>query len=373
MQAGYGGSGELTPAEASETPYSTLGLGCEFDSGLRTMNPGGSNGNVGSHEYHDRVQSWWPDGAFAGIAGIAADAAALTGTSGPQTCTVTFDLSSFATAPNRLEDYDYLAIGFARKKGTAPAVTISNFALNGWKSISIPRLIKRILADDTDSMICPKPLPQMIILHLRTPDTGYQMDRHRYFQSGYSNSRTGTSKALVKSVLSNVDGFTDTALLGQVSTDPDVDLDSSGDAVYQDLTIDLSALSQFQNVSSATEFRIYISDDTNYTINHRIDDVVLSGLLELVQVRMDRFSPQIRLKVLGRGNGCYSGSIAGSASDPMGIPLRTARMTAGMASGVRRWHTLWIATECRHGSQIAHRAGFDGEDGFALRPEYICQ
>lgn len=73
------------------------------------------------------------DGVFTGTRGIASDAAViLTGSSGVQSYRATFDLSSFTTAPSRLADYDYLALGFARELGgTAPAVTISNVQLTG--------------------------------------------------------------------------------------------------------------------------------------------------------------------------------------------------------------------------------------------------
>ena len=73
------------------------------------------------------------DGAFSGTPGVASDAAAiLTGATGAQSYSATFDLSSFTTAPDRIGDYDYLALGFTRKLGgTAPAVTISNVKLIG--------------------------------------------------------------------------------------------------------------------------------------------------------------------------------------------------------------------------------------------------
>ena len=338
--ASYAGSGydkvqlsfDYTLAEASEALYLHLWGYVDVNStpDTWTMNLGASNGNAweSSSDAMTAYNLGGPSGAFAGKAGDDGDAAViLTGASGPQSCTVTFDLSSFATAPNRLEDYDYLAIGFTRKiAGTAPAVTISNFALNGLKSrfhstsngnvylgcdeTGLNDLSGAIAADD-------------YIAFTVTPDTGYQMDLSSLtFKAGYSNKRTGTKKSLVKSVLSSVDGLTDSALLGQVSTDPDVDLDSSGDTVYQDLTIDLSALSQFQNISSETEFRFYISDDTNYSINHRIDDVVLSGLLELTQMPN---GPVFASNPIEGASASamvgYSGSIAGSASDPDGDPL----------------------------------------------------
>ena len=134
-----------------------------------------------------------------------------------------------------------------------------------------------------------------------TPDAGYMMNLTSLtLKAGYSNSRANTKKVLVQSVLSNIDGFTDADLLGQIATDGSSALDSSGDLVYEDLVIDLSALSQFQNITSATEFRIYIHDDTNFGINHRIDDLVLSGAIDLIPVPNAPVPPRIRLRLQQR-------------------------------------------------------------------------
>ena len=102
------------------------------------MNLGATNGNAWASADEGGTMIAYnlagPDGAFAGTAGSASDAAVqLTGTTGAQSYSVTLDLSAFSTAPNRLEDYDYLVIGFARDIGdaTTPSVTISNLVLNG--------------------------------------------------------------------------------------------------------------------------------------------------------------------------------------------------------------------------------------------------
>ena len=56
----------------------------------------------------------------------------MTGSTGAQTYSATFDLSTFTTAPDVISDYDYLVLGFAREVGgtTNPAVTITNIRLS---------------------------------------------------------------------------------------------------------------------------------------------------------------------------------------------------------------------------------------------------
>jgi len=159
-----------------------------------------------------------------------------------------------------------------------------------------------------------------------TPDSGYTMDLTSLsLKVGYTNSRTDETKVLTKSVLSSVDGFADVNLLGTVSTSGT--LDSSGDFVYEVLTIDLSALSQFQNITSATEFRIYFQDDTNYNITHRLDDMVLNGKVEPSVIPN---APLFASNPVDGGSASitspYTGSIAGQASDPDGDPLTFSKI-----------------------------------------------
>jgi hypothetical protein len=74
-----------------------------------------------------------PDGVFLPVRGRGDDAAAiLTGSTGEQTYSNTFDLSGFVTAPDTVAGYDYLALGFAREVGPAstPEVTIRNVVLS---------------------------------------------------------------------------------------------------------------------------------------------------------------------------------------------------------------------------------------------------
>jgi len=68
--------------------------------------------------------------ATAGAASTAA--VALSGTSGAQSFSETFDLSSYAAGTNNLLNYDYLVLGFARKidGASAPGVQVSNVLLS---------------------------------------------------------------------------------------------------------------------------------------------------------------------------------------------------------------------------------------------------
>ena len=109
-----------------------------------------------------------------------------------------------------------------------------------------------------------------------TPGAGVDLDLTSLsLRAGYTNSGSYTSKILTQAVLTDIDGFTAAASLGSVSTANTSTND--GTVVYQTLNIDLTA-AQFQDITTATEFRIYLSDETdNDDIIHRIDDIVLSG------------------------------------------------------------------------------------------------
>ena len=56
----------------------------------------------------------------------------MTGSTGAQSYSATFDLSTFSTAPDAVSDYDYLVLGFAREVfgTTNPLVTITNIRLS---------------------------------------------------------------------------------------------------------------------------------------------------------------------------------------------------------------------------------------------------
>lgn len=97
------------------------------------MNVGAQNGSVWVNASGMDVYNLGKaDGAFTGSRGSAGDAAAiLTGSTGTQQFTTTFDLSEFTTAPNKVTGYDYVVLGFAREVGGAadPAVTITKIKL----------------------------------------------------------------------------------------------------------------------------------------------------------------------------------------------------------------------------------------------------
>ena len=129
---------DYSTADASEKLYVHL-WGCvdldpSQNSGI--MNLGAQSGNAWvsvAPEIMEVYNLAKPDGVFTGASGTAADAAAiLTGSTGAQTYSATFDLSTFTTAPDVISDYDYLVLGFAREVGgtTNPAVTITNIRLS---------------------------------------------------------------------------------------------------------------------------------------------------------------------------------------------------------------------------------------------------
>ena len=102
------------------------------------------------------------DGAYTnGTSGAAA--ASLSGTTGAQSYSNTFDLSGFSIAPNDMSGYDYLVLGVSRKidGATAPSVQMSNLlvSLNSKgkelvpfeKWISDRGLTDATLNDDPDS------------------------------------------------------------------------------------------------------------------------------------------------------------------------------------------------------------------------------
>jgi len=127
---------DYATADAGETLYVHL-WGCvDLDPNQNPgiMNLGASNGNAWeSATTMDVYNLGKPNGVFAGTAGTASDAAAiLTGATGAQSYSTTFDLSTFSTAPDAILDYDYLVLGFTREVGgtTSPSVTITNIRLS---------------------------------------------------------------------------------------------------------------------------------------------------------------------------------------------------------------------------------------------------
>ena len=129
---------DYTTADASEQLFVHL-WGCvdlnpNQNSGI--MNLGASNGNAWMSVAAENMAVYnlgKPNGVFTGTPGLAADTAViLTGSTGAQSYSGTFDLSTFTTAPDAVSDYDYLVLGFAREIGgtTNPAVSITNIRLS---------------------------------------------------------------------------------------------------------------------------------------------------------------------------------------------------------------------------------------------------
>lgn len=136
---------DYTTADAGEVLYLHL-WGCvdkNANQNSAILNTGAQDGAAWVNVDEDDMDVYnlgKPNGVFTGSRGIASDAAAiLTGSTGAQTYSATFDLSTFTTAPDVISDYDYLVLGFAREVGgtTSPAVTITNIrvSINGGETL----------------------------------------------------------------------------------------------------------------------------------------------------------------------------------------------------------------------------------------------
>jgi len=111
-----------------------------------------------------------------------------------------------------------------------------------------------------------------------TPDAGFEMNLTSFeFDYGYSSSGsfgTGTMRAYITTSEDNHANFFNGNTDGYTTiTDPV----NSGVTFPISKSLDLSGAA-FQNISTAFEFRIYLSD--SYNVNdliHRIDNVTLNG------------------------------------------------------------------------------------------------
>jgi arylsulfatase A-like enzyme len=146
---------EYTTADAAEKLYVHLwGYRDVGSTGATpTVNLGAQNGNA--WEIAGGVLQAFnlgkTNGVFSGSRGSASDAAAiLTGSTGAQVFSHTFDLSGFTTAPNRVAGYDYLVLGFAREIGSAgsPAVTIQNVVVSAGGGVPLLSFVRELDADD---------------------------------------------------------------------------------------------------------------------------------------------------------------------------------------------------------------------------------
>ncbi len=108
---------------------------------------------------------------------------------------------------------------------------------------------------------------------------GYEMDvTSLTLQQGYSYNASYTGKWLTADLLTSVGGFT--SVDGVSSITSYATTPQSGSAVYyQSWTIDSEFSGvEFQGLTGSTEFRFYLTDNTNSAdIIHRMDDIVLNG------------------------------------------------------------------------------------------------
>ena len=108
---------------------------------------------------------------------------------------------------------------------------------------------------------------------------GYEMDLTSLtLEQGYTNNTTYTGKFLTADLLTSVGGFT--AADGVSSITSYATTPQSGFTVYyQSWTIDSEFSGvEFQGLTGSTEFRFYLTDNTNSAdIIHRFDDIVLNG------------------------------------------------------------------------------------------------
>ena len=108
-------------------------------------------------------------------------------------------------------------------------------------------------------------------------NSGFEMDLTSItFDLGYTRNGGFEGKQFRTYVLSSIDGFTSSALLGFDTVDVTV---NGSSLQYPNSTATISlAGAQFQDLTSSTEFRLYIADNTGSAdYIHRIDNVTLNG------------------------------------------------------------------------------------------------
>ena len=115
-------------------------------------------------------------------------------------------------------------------------------------------------------------------------DTGYQMDLSSFqFDLGYTRNGTFNNKEFKAYLLTSIDGFVDANdILGSQQITVGANTTT---ATYPNgtTTITLSSLSQYQGITSSTEFRIYIADTTgNSNYIQRLDNFTLNGAVTAV-------------------------------------------------------------------------------------------
>ena len=123
--------------------------------------------------------------------------------------------------------------------------------------------------------------------------SGYEMDlTSMTLEAGYTNNTTDTSKSLTPYLLTGVDGFTSSDSLSDITSYANTP--QSGFTIYyQTWTINSEfSGAEFQGLTGSTEFRFYLTDDTNSAdIIHRFDDIVLNGTVSLISGGPDTDPP----------------------------------------------------------------------------------
>ena len=160
-----------------------------------------------------------------------------------------------------------------------------------------------------------------------TPETGYEINLASLtFDYGYT-SQSIPSEQLAVYVLTSIDGFVDDGdvVASQIIT---ADQNTSGAVrpeLFTNVAINLSAL-QFQNISTDTEFRFYLSDtDNNNDLIHRIDNFVLNGVVSTVP-NAPYFTTNPMVGGSATATVAYAENIAGYATDPDGDPLTFSKI-----------------------------------------------
>lgn len=113
-------------------------------------------------------------------------------------------------------------------------------------------------------------------------DSGFEMDLTSLaFDLGYTRNGGFEGKQFRTYVLTDIDGFTAANNLGFDTVDVDI---NGGSLQYPNGTATISlAGAQFQGITSSTEFRLYISDNTGSAdYIHRIDNVTLNGAVSAI-------------------------------------------------------------------------------------------
>lgn len=108
---------------------------------------------------------------------------------------------------------------------------------------------------------------------------GYEMNLTSLtLLQGYTRNSSYTGKFLTANLLTSVDGFSSADSVSDITSWATIK-DNGSTPHFQTWTIDSEfSGAKFQGLTGSTEFRFYLTDNTNDTnIIHRFDDIVLNG------------------------------------------------------------------------------------------------